>query len=63
MSRKLPTIADLRALKGKKQLKMLRYFSLEEAAAAEEAQIDLASGPPEILFDPRYRQVARQFFR
>ncbi len=29
-----PTIADLRALKGRRQLTMLRYFSLEEAAAA-----------------------------
>ncbi|MEM8593046.1 MAG: 3-methyl-2-oxobutanoate hydroxymethyltransferase, partial [Pseudomonadota bacterium] len=25
-----PTIADLRAWKGKRQLTMLRYFSLEE---------------------------------
>ena len=28
--RKLPTVLDLRALKGQKQLTMLRYFSLDE---------------------------------
>ncbi len=62
MSRKLPTVADLRALKGKKQLSMLRYFTIEEAAAAETAGVDIASVPPEILFDPRYREVAPSIF-
>ena len=60
--RKLPTVSDLRALKGQKQLTMLRYFSLDEAAAAEAAGIDIASVPAEILFHPRYRQVAPVFF-
>ena len=46
--RKLPTVLDLRALKGQKQLTMLRYFSLDEAAAAEAAGIDIASVPAEI---------------
>ena len=33
--RRLPTVHDLRALKGRRQLTMLRYFSLDEARAAE----------------------------
>ena len=41
-TRKLPTVADLLALKGKRQLTMLEYFSLDEAAAAEVAGIDLS---------------------
>jgi 3-methyl-2-oxobutanoate hydroxymethyltransferase len=57
-----PTVADLRAWKGKKQLTMLRYFSLEEAGAAEAAGIDIASVPAEIVFDPRYREVAPSVF-
>lgn len=61
-ARKLPTVADLRALKGKKQLTMLRYFTLEEAAAAEAAGIDIASVPAEILFHPNYRDLAPSVF-
>jgi len=60
--RKLPTIADLRALKGKKQLIMLRYFSIDEAAAAEAAGIDIASVPADVLFDTRYRDLAPSIF-
>jgi len=60
--RALPTVADLRALKRKRQLTMLRYFSLDEAAAAEAAGVDIASVPPEVLLDPRYREVAPSIF-
>lgn len=60
--RKRPTVADLRAMKGRRQLTMLRYFSLEEAAAAEEAGIDIASVPAEIATHPRYREVAPSIF-
>jgi 3-methyl-2-oxobutanoate hydroxymethyltransferase len=62
MARKRPTVADLRAWKGKRQLTMLRFFSIEEAEAAEQAGIDVASVPPEIVLDPRYRQVAPSIF-
>lgn len=62
MSRPRPTIADLRALKGRKQLTMLRYFSLDEAAAAQAAGIDIASVPDSLLFDPRYREAAPSVF-
>lgn len=61
-ARRLPTVADLMADKGKGQKTMLRYFSLDEAAAAEAAGIDIASVPPEILFDPAYRNVAPTVF-
>ena len=60
--RRLPTIADLRELKGNRQLTMLRYFSLDEAVAAEAAGIDIASVPAEIVLQPRYRQVAPSIF-
>jgi 3-methyl-2-oxobutanoate hydroxymethyltransferase len=60
--RSLPTIADLRAWKGRRQLTMLRYFSLDEAAAAEAAGIDIASVPAGIVLDPRYRVVAPSVF-
>ncbi len=60
--RKKPTVADLRALKGQRQLTMLRYFSLEEAEAAEQAGIDIASVPSEIVLHPRYREVAPTVF-
>lgn len=62
MSRRRLTVADLAAFKGKKQLTMLRVLTLEEAAAAEIAGIDLASAPPELVTHPRYREVAPSLF-
>ena len=61
-ARKCPTVADLKALKGKKQLTMLRYFSLDEAAAAEAAGIDIASVPSTLVTHKRYREVAPTVF-
>ena len=62
MSRQRLTVADLARLKGKRQLTMLRIFTIEEAAAAEAAGIDLASAPPELVTHPRYREVAPSLF-
>lgn len=62
MTRRLPTIADLRALKGRGQRTMLKVFSLDEAAAAEAAGIDIVSIPPELMLNPRYREVAPTLF-
>lgn len=62
MTRKAPTVADLRALKGKRQMTMLRIFSLDEAAAAEAARIDIVSAPIELVSHPRYREVAPGLF-
>lgn len=56
------TVADLARLKGVRQLTMLRIFSLEEAEAAEEAGIDIVSAPPELVSEPRYRDVAPSLF-
>jgi len=61
-ARRLPTVADLKADKGRGQKTMLRYFSLDEAAAAEAAGIDIASVPPELVAHPRYREVAPSVF-
>ena len=62
MSRKRPTVADLRSRKGQGQLTMLRIFTIEEAEAAEQAGIDIVSLPPELLTHPRYREVAPSLF-
>lgn len=62
MPRTRPTVADLRAWKGKRQLTMLRIFTLDEAAAAEEAGIDIVSVPPELVTHPDYRKVAPTLF-
>ncbi|WP_454818685.1 3-methyl-2-oxobutanoate hydroxymethyltransferase [Labrys neptuniae] len=62
MTRTRPTIADLRALKGQKQLTMLRVTTLEEAEAAERAGVDIVSIPPELILDPHYRDAAPSLF-
>ncbi len=49
MNSKRPTVADILALKGKRQLTMLRVETLEEAEAAESARIDMLSVPPALL--------------
>ncbi len=53
-----PTVADLQALKDKRQLSKLRVFSLEEAEAAERASIDIISVTYDMIFDPRFRDAA-----
>jgi 3-methyl-2-oxobutanoate hydroxymethyltransferase len=55
MSRR--TVADLLALKGKRQLTKLRISSLDEAAAAEAAGVDLLSCPPELVRTPGFRAL------
>ena len=62
MRKNRPTVADLRAMKGKRQLTMLRVLTLEEAEAAEKAGIDIVSVPPDLCLDPRYREVAPTLF-
>ncbi len=49
MQDKRPTVADLLAMKGKRQLSMLRVETLEEAEAAQKAGIDMLSVPPDLL--------------
>lgn len=62
MARTRPTVADLRAMKGKRQLTMLRVLTLEEAEAAERAGVDIASIPPTLMLDPNYRDAAPSLF-
>ena len=62
MSRKRPTVADLRAIKGQRQLTMLRVMTLDELEAAERAGIDIVSVPPELMLDPRFRDAAPGIF-
>lgn len=61
MKTKRPTVADLQAMKGRRQLTMLRVVTLEEAAAAEQAGIDLVSVPPSLL-GPAFREAAPTVF-
>jgi 3-methyl-2-oxobutanoate hydroxymethyltransferase len=62
MSRTRPTVADLRALKGKRQLSMLRVMTLEEAEAAERAGVDLISVPPALITQREFRDAAPNCF-
>lgn len=55
------TVADVLALKGKRQLSMLRVESLEEAEAAERAGVDMLSVPPELL-GPEFRDAVPTCF-
>lgn len=62
MARNRPTVADLRALKGKRQLSKLRVTTLEEAEAAERAGIDVLSVTYGLMLDPRFRDAAPTCF-
>jgi len=58
---KRPTIADLRAMKGQRQLSMLRVLTLDEAHAAQQAGVDMLSVPPSLL-GPAFREAAPSCF-
>jgi 3-methyl-2-oxobutanoate hydroxymethyltransferase len=62
MTRKRPTIADVRANKGKYQYTMMRTETWDELAAAEAAGIDMVSVPPEMLVQKHFREVAPTLF-
>jgi 3-methyl-2-oxobutanoate hydroxymethyltransferase len=62
MPNQRPTVADIRALKGKRQLTMMRTESIEEAEAADRAGIDMVSVPPDILVRPDFRDAAPHVF-
>lgn len=57
-----PTVADLLALKGKRQLAMIRVTTLEEAEAAQRAGVEMLSVTPELMTDPRFREAAPDCF-
>ncbi len=62
MARKKPTVADVRANKGKYQYTMMRTETWDELAAAEAAGIDMVSVPPEMLVQKHFRDVAPSLF-
>lgn len=62
MTRKRPTIAEIRANKGKHQYTMMRVTDWDELAAAEAAGIDMCSVPPEMLVEKQFREVAPSIF-
>ena len=62
MPAKRPTVADLLALKGKRQLAMLRVMTLEEAEAAERAGVELFSVPPALMEAREFRDAAPTAF-
>ena len=62
MTRNRPTVADVRAMKGKYQYTMLRVETMQEAEAAELAGIDMVSVPPELMCDPEFRDAAPGLF-
>ncbi|MFB9981317.1 3-methyl-2-oxobutanoate hydroxymethyltransferase [Mesorhizobium kowhaii] len=62
MSRKRPTVADIRAMKGKYQFTMIRVETLDELEAAEKAGVDMVSVPPEMMVLPHFREVAPSLF-
>jgi 3-methyl-2-oxobutanoate hydroxymethyltransferase len=61
MAGKRLTVADLLDMKGKRPLAMLRVVTLEEAAAAEAAGVDMLSVPPALL-GPEFREAAPTCF-
>ena len=61
MANRRPTVADILALKGRRQLTMLRVETIEEAEAAERARVDMLSVPPALL-TPEFRDAAPSAF-
>ncbi len=57
MAKKKPTLADIRAQKGKYQYSKLHIESWDEIAACEAAGIDMLSVELKYVQDPRFRQV------
>ena len=62
MAGKRPTVADIRANKGKRQYTMLRTETMEELEAAEKAGIDMVSVPPAMMLRKDFRDAAPTLF-
>ncbi len=56
------TVASLRANRGRHKYAMLRVETLDEAAAAEAAGVEMFSIPPAMIMDRRFREVAPNAF-
>ena len=62
MPKKKPSLADIRANKGKYQYSKLHVDNWDEIVAAEAAGIDMLSVPVDLLTNPRYREAAPTVF-
>lgn len=62
MALRPPTVADLLANRGHHQYAMLRVETIDEAAAAAAAGVEMFSIPPAMIHDPRFRAVAPTAF-
>jgi 3-methyl-2-oxobutanoate hydroxymethyltransferase len=62
VAKKRPTVADIRANKGKYQYSKIHLEDWEELAAAEQAGIDIISVLPDMMLDPRLRELAPTAF-
>lgn len=62
MAGKRPTVAEIRANKGKRQYTMLRTETMEELEAAEKAGIDMVSVPPAMMLRKDFRDAAPTLF-
>ncbi len=56
------TVADIRAMKGKHQFTMVRTTTWDTLEAAEKAGVEMVSVTPEMMVDPRFREVAPTVF-
>ncbi len=56
------TVADVRTMKGKDQLTMVRTESFAELEAAEQAGVEMVSVTPEMMVDPVFREIAPTVF-
>jgi len=56
------TVADIRALKGRHQFTMVRTPDWDTLEAAEKAGVEMVSVTPEMMVDPRFREVAPTVF-
>ena len=56
------TVADIRAMKGRHQFTMVRTDDWETLEAAERAGVEMVSVTPEMMVDPRFREVAPTVF-
>jgi 3-methyl-2-oxobutanoate hydroxymethyltransferase len=56
------TVADIRAQKGKHQFTMVRTTDWQSLDAAERAGVEMVSVTPEMMVDPRFREIAPTVF-
>lgn len=56
------TVADIRAMKGRHQFTMVRTTDWESLEAAQKAGVEMVSVMPEMMVDPRFREIAPTLF-